>query len=455
MSDIEVRADEIWFDIAEKAGNTEFVGYSSTQGEGEVLAIVKDGVNIDSATVGDSVTIVTNQTPFYGESGGQMGDAGVISSQSGLSATVEDTSKPLGRLHAHKATILAGSVKLGDSVHLAVDVERRNRVRANHSATHLLHAALRERLGQHVTQKGSLVAPDRLRFDFSHPEALSPAQIAQVEADVNAQVRGNDEVTTRLMTPDDAVAAGAMALFGEKYGDEVRVLSMGALSPDAGAGNYSVELCGGTHVRALGDIGLFHVVSESAVSSGVRRIEALTGEAARLWLTERDDKLRQTAAALKTTPEDVPARIAALVEQSRKLERELAEAKKALALGGGGTAKAAGPEKVGSIDFIGQVIEGLDPKELRGIVDGNKKMLGSGVSAVLAVVDGRATIAVGVTDDLTGSLSAVDLVRAGVEALGGKGGGGRPDMAQGGGPEGDKAQAAIDAVKAALAAVPA
>ena len=447
----EKASDEIWFDIAEKAGNTEFIGYSSTQGEGEVLAIVKDGANFDSATAGETVTIVTNQTPFYGESGGQMGDAGRITTQGGFVALVDDTAKPLGRVHAHHATVEAGSIKVGDTVHMIVDVDRRDRIRANHSATHLLHAALRKELGAHVTQKGSLVAPDRLRFDFSHPEALTHAQIAAIEADVNAQVRHNEEVTTRLMTPDDAVAAGAMALFGEKYGDEVRVLSMGK-GDDA---HYSVELCGGTHVRATGDIALFKIVSESAVSSGVRRIEALTGEAARVWLVERDDKLRQTAAALKTTPEDLPARIAALVEQSRKLERELAEAKKALALGGGGAAQAAGPEKVGSIDFLGQVIDGLDPKELRGIVDQNKATLGSGVSAVLAVVDGRASIAVGVTDDLKGSISAVDLVRAGVEALGGKGGGGRPDMAQGGGPDGDKAQAALDAVKAALASVPA
>lgn len=439
-------SDEIWFDIAEKAGNTEFIGYSSTVGEGEVQAIVKDGVNVDSATVGDSVIIITNQTPFYGESGGQMGDTGRISTQGGLIANVEDTAKPLGRLHAHRATIEAGSIKVGDTVQLTVDVDHRDRVRANHSATHLLHAALRHRLGGHVTQKGSLVAPDRLRFDFSHPESLTHAQIAQIEADVNAQIRHNEEVTTRLMTPDDAIGAGAMALFGEKYGDEVRVLSMGR-GDDA---QYSVELCGGTHVRATGDIALFKIVSESAVSSGVRRIEALTGEAARLWLADRDDKLRQSAAALKTTPEDVPARIAALVEQSRRLERELAEAKKALALGGGGAAQAAGPEQVGNVSFLGQVIDGLDPKELRGIVDGNKKALGSGVSAILAVVDGRATIAVGVTDDLTGTLSAVDLVRIGVEALGGKGGGGRPDMAQGGGPDGDRAQAALEAVKVAL-----
>ncbi|MCK0531521.1 alanine--tRNA ligase [Sphingobium agri] len=442
----EKASDEIWFDIAEKAGNTEFIGYSSTEGEGEVLAIVKDGVNFDSATAGETVTIVTNQTPFYGESGGQMGDAGTITSLSGLVADVEDTAKPLGRLHAHRAKIGQGSIKVGDTVHLSVDVNRRDRIRANHSATHLLHAALRNTLGAHVTQKGSLVAPDRLRFDYSHPEALTHSQIAAIESLVNEQVRHNEAVTTRLMTPDDAISAGAMALFGEKYGDEVRVLSMGK----GDANSYSVELCGGTHVNATGDIAIFKIISESAVSSGVRRIEALTGEAARLWLTDREDRLRQSAAALKTTPEEVPARIAALVEQSRKLERELAEAKKALALGGGSGAQAAGPEKVGGVNFIGQVIEGLDPKELRGIVDQNKATLGSGVSAVLAVMDGRASIAVGVTDDLVGSINAVDLVRAGVEALGGKGGGGRPDMAQGGGPDGDKAVAAVEAVKAAL-----
>ncbi|MBA4754503.1 MAG: alanine--tRNA ligase [Sphingobium sp.] len=447
----EKASDDIWYDIAETLGSTEFVGYASTKGEGEVQAIVKDGARVDSAGVGDTVTIITNQTPFYGESGGQMGDAGVIASLGGLSAKVEDTAKPLGRLHAHRAMIEAGSVKVGDTVQLSVDVERRDRIRANHSATHLLHAALRRELGAHVTQKGSLVAADRLRFDFSHPDALTHAQIARIEADVNAQIRHNEEVTTRLMTPDDAIAAGAMALFGERYGDEVRVLSMGRGDDN----HYSVELCGGTHVRATGDIALLKIVSESAVSSGVRRIEALTGEAARLWLVDREDKLRQSAATLKTAPEDVPARIAALVEQSRKLERELAEAKKALALGGGASGAApAGPEQVGTVSFMAQVIEGLDPKELRGIVDGNKKTLGSGVSAIVAVVDGRATIAVGVTDDLTGTISAVDLVRIGVEALGGKGGGGRPDMAQGGGPDGDKAAAAIDAVKARLAGSP-
>ncbi len=447
----EKASDEIWFDIAETTGSTEFIGYNGTEGEGEVLALVKDGVRIDGAGPGDEVIIIANQTPFYGESGGQMGDAGTITSQSGLVADVEDTSKPLGLIHAHRAKVGTGGIKVGDTIHMTVDTNRRDRIRANHSATHLLHAALRNELGAHVTQKGSLVAPDRLRFDFSHPDALTHSQIAAVESHVNAQIRHNEPVTTRLMTPDDAIAAGAMALFGEKYGDEVRVLSMGR----GGANSYSVELCGGTHVHATGDIAILKIISESAVSSGVRRIEALTGESARLWLTDREDRLRQSAAALKTTPEEVPARIAALVEQSRKLERELAEAKKALALGGGGGAQAAGPEKVGNINFIGQVIEGLDPKELRGLIDQNKATLGSGVSAVLAVVEGRASIAVGVTEDLVGTISAVDLVRVGVEALGGKGGGGRPDMAQGGGPDGDKAQVALDVVKAALASVPA
>ncbi|MCF8708756.1 alanine--tRNA ligase [Rhizorhapis sp. SPR117] len=441
-------SDEIWFDIAENAGSTEFTGYTSTQGEGQVVALVCDGKSVDRAAAGDNVTIITNQTPFYGESGGQMGDAGTISSPEGLAGLVIDTAKPLGRLHAHQAEIGSGTVAVGDTIHLSVDVERRNRIRANHSATHLLHAALRERLGGHVTQKGSLVAADRLRFDFSQPDALTPEQIAKVEADVNAQIRGNDAVTTRLMTPDDAIEAGAMALFGEKYGDEVRVLSMGQATDK----HYSVELCGGTHVSALGDIGLFKIVSESAVSSGIRRIEALTGEAARLWLSDREDKLKAAAAVLKTAPDDVPARIAALVEERRKLERELADAKKALALGGGakGGPDASGPEQIGNVGFLGQVIEGLDPKELRGLVDENKKKLGSGVSALVAVVDGRASIAVGVTDDLIARHSAVELVRAGVEALGGKGGGGRPDMAQGGGPDGGKAAAAIEAVKAAL-----
>jgi alanyl-tRNA synthetase len=376
-----------------------------------------------------------------------MGDAGTASNEGGFAADISDTSKPLGRLHAHKAVIRSGGIRIGDAIHLAVDVVRRAQLRANHSATHLLHAALRHRLGGHVTQKGSLVAPDRLRFDFSHPKPLSVEDIAVVEAEVNRHIRENDDVTTRLMTPDDAIAAGAMALFGEKYGDEVRVLSMGR----EGDKSWSVELCGGTHVNALGDIALFKIVGESAVSAGVRRIEALTGEAARLWLTHREERLREAAATLKASPEEVPGRVLALVEERRRLERELAEAKKALALGGGGKAEAAGPEQIAGTAFIGQVIEGLDPKGLRGLIDETKARIGSGVAALVAVNDGRASVAVGVTDDLAGRLSAVDLVRRAVAALGGQGGGGRSDMAQGGGPDGAKAADALAAVRGMLA----
>jgi alanyl-tRNA synthetase len=303
-----------------------------------------------------------------------------------------------------------------------------------------------------VTQKGSLVAADRLRFDFSHPKALSEEDIAAVEAEVNAEIRHNEPVLTRLMTPDDAIAAGAMALFGEKYGDEVRVLSMGRSNWQESGRNYSVELCGGTHVAATGDIGVFRIVSESAVSSGVRRIEALTGEGARRWLVGREDMLKGTAGLLRTTPDEVEARVAALLDERRKLERELADAKKALALGGGGAKAASADEEVAGVKFSGQVIDGLDAKELRGLLDQEKQRIGSGVAAIVAVNDGRASIAAAVTDDLTARISAVELVRAGVEALGGKGGGGRPDMAQGGGPLGAKAAEALAAVKAALSA---
>jgi alanyl-tRNA synthetase len=437
-------SEELWYDLADELGGTEFTGYVSTEGEGQVVALVKDGARVEKAVAGDTVTILTNQTPFYGESGGQMGDVGVISSDK-LRAVVDDTSKPLGRLHAHHAKIESGEIAVGDAVHLSVDVEHRDQVRANHSATHLLHAALRKRLGGHVSQKGSLVAPERLRFDFSHPSALTPEQIAQVETDVNAQIRHNGTVETRLMTPDDAIAAGAMALFGEKYGDEVRVLSMG-LGEDM---SYSVELCGGTHVNATGDIAIFKIISESAVSSGVRRIEALTGEGARQWLNARDERLREAAAALKTSPDDVPARVAALVEERRKLERELAEAKKALALGGGAGAAPAGPEQVNGIAFVGQVLDGLEAKALRGAVDEAKARIGSGVVALVAVNEGRASVAVGVSDGI--GVSAVDLVKVAVAVLGGQGGGGRPDMAQGGGPDGAKGADALAAVKAALA----
>jgi alanyl-tRNA synthetase len=439
-------SDDVWFDIAEANGGTEFIGYSAVEGEGAVVAIVKDGAQVERADMGETVEIIVNQTPFYAESGGQVGDTGTLTAP-GVHGVVEDTRKYLGRVFAHVTRVGEGGIAVGDALHLTVDATRRDQIRANHSATHLLHEALRQRLGAHVAQKGSLVAPERLRFDFSQPTAIDPARIAEVETDVNAQIRGNGLVDTRLMTPDEAIAEGAMALFGEKYGEEVRVVSMGS---ERGK-TYSLELCGGTHVRALGDIGLFTVVGEGAVSSGVRRVEALTGEAARDYLTARDAKLREAAAALKSSPDEVPARVAALVEDRRRLERELADAKKALALGGGSGGAAAGPEEVGGVAFLGQVVEGLDPKGLRGTVDEMKQRVGSGIAMIVAVNEGRASVAVGLTADLVGSHSAVDLLRVAVATLGGQGGGGRPDMAQGGGPEGAKAADAVAAVRAHLA----
>jgi alanyl-tRNA synthetase len=445
----EKASDSVWFDIAEKHGASEFIGYSTHNAQGEVIAIIKDGAQVSGASAGDSVGIITNQTPFYAESGGQMGDAGSISGDGGLRITVADTSKPLGKLHVHQGKIDAGSLVIGDTVQLAVDIARRSQLRANHSATHLLHAALRNRLGGHVTQKGSLVAPERLRFDFSQPRPLSSEDLAAIEADVNTQVRGNQPVSTRLMTPDAAIEAGALALFGEKYGEEVRVLSMGQADDTV----YSVELCGGTHVGALGDIGVFKILSEGAVASGVRRIEALTGEAARLTLSEQESRLKAAAAALKVRPDEVPARVEALIDERKRLERELAEAKKALAMAGPATGGgAAEPESIGNTRFFGQIVEGLEAKSLRGLVDEAKARLGSGVAVMITINEGRASVAVGVTDDLAGSRSAVDLVRLASAALGGQGGGGRPDFAQAGGPDGSQAEQALAAVRTALAA---
>ena len=440
---------ELWFDIAEREGASEFTGYSATEGEGRVVALVQDGKEVERAAEGSDITVLVNQTPFYGESGGQMGDTGIITGEHGLRIEVTDTTKPLGRLHAHHGTVRSGAIAVGETVHLAIDADRRDRIRANHSATHLLHAALRHRLGEHVTQKGSLVAEGRLRFDFSHPKPLTADEIAAIEAEVNAEIRHNEQVGTRLMTPDEAIAAGAMALFGEKYGDEVRVLSMGRVGE--GGRNFSVELCGGTHVNATGDIGLLRIVSESAVSSGVRRIEALTGEAARQWLVRREEALKAVAGTLRTAPEEVEARVTALIDERKRLERELAEAKKQLALSGGGPAAPSAEEEVGGVKFSGQVLQGMAAGELRGLLDEAKKRLGSGVAAIVAVNDGRAALAVGVTGDLTSRVDAVELVRAGVEKLGGKGGGGRPDMAQGGGPDGARAEDALAAIRAALA----
>ena len=377
----EQASNELWFDIAEEFGSTEFTGYSGDEGEGVVLAIVKDGKRVESAEVGETVEIVPNQTPFYGESGGQIGDAGKLTTLKGFVGEVEDTSKPLGRLHVLRTKVRqGGELTVGETIHQAVDADRRDRVRANHSATHLLHAALRHRLGTHVTQKGSLVAPDYFRFDFSHPKALTRDEIEQVEADVNAQIRGNEPVTTRLMTPDEAIAAGAMALFGEKYGDEVRVLRMGR-SAEA---DYSVELCGGTHVRALGDIQLLKIIGESAVSSGVRRIEALTGEAARQWL----DGPRHEAAGGCGHAQVLTGRSSRAHCVARR-RPPAARARACRCEEGAGDGRrrlrsptTAGPEQVNGHKFLGQVVEGLNPKDLRSTVDTMKQRVGSGIAAL-------------------------------------------------------------------------
>ena len=377
--------------------------------------------------------ILTNQTPFYGESGGQAGDTGLMLSAK-AEGKVTDTQKKLGSLHVHVVDVTRGTLSVGDAVDLKVDHERRRATRANHSATHLLHAALKRVLGIHVSQKGSLVNADRLRFDFSHPKPVTPEELERIEAQVNEVIRQNSDTSTRLMPTDQAIAAGAEALFGEKYGDEVRVLTMGDDLDHPKA--YSVELCGGTHVRRLGDIGLFTILSESAVAAGVRRIEALTREDARRYLSGQAEIAREAAAALKTHAGELPARVAALSEDRRRLERELAEAKKALAL--------AGPAKSAAMTASKPLpasrrccvpVEGVAPKDLKSLADDAKTKIGSGVVAFVAGADGKASLVVGVTDDLTARISAVDLVRLGAEALGGKGGGGRPDMAQAGGPD--------------------
>jgi alanyl-tRNA synthetase len=444
------KADEaVWFDFAQEHGATEFVGYATEAAQGQITAIIKNGARVESAAMGEKVMLLTNQTPFYGESGGQAGDAGMMQSASGAMVMVEDTQKPLGVLHNHIATITSGTLKVGDDVTMEVDHARRSQTRANHSGTHLLHEALRRVLGDHVTQKGSLVAHDKLRFDISHPKAITTEEMSSVEADVNARIRGNHEVTTKLMTPDEAIGAGAMALFGEKYGDEVRVLAMGGIEPGTLRDQYSVELCGGTHVARVGDIGLLKIVSEGAVAAGVRRIEALTGEAARLYLLDQENRLKETAATLKIAPADVPERVALLLADRKRLEKDLADAKKSLALGGNGGA-AAQSETINGTVFIGQVLDGLDPKDLRPVLLDMLKTLGSGVAALVAVNDGKASVSVALSDDLTAKFSAVDLTRAAVAAVGGQGGGGKPNLAQGGGPNGNDAAQAISAVKALL-----
>jgi len=437
-----------WFALRDELGATEFLGYDTEGAEGVILAILRGAERVASAAAGDEVAIVVNQTPFYGESGGQVGDTGVMFSAAGGEFQVRDTVREAGDLFVHLGAVAHGALKVGDAVELRVDHERRRRLRANHSVTHLLHQALRRRLGEHVTQKGSLVAPDRLRFDFSHPRPVSAEDIVAIEGEVNDRIRANSEVRTRLLSPDQAIEEGAMALFGEKYGDEVRVVAMGAR--DAQEQPYSVELCGGTHVARTGDIGLFKTIGESSVASGVRRIEALTGAAAEAYLAGEEALLREAAGALKTSPAELPTRVARLVEDQRRLERELAEARRALAGAGQGAAPAV--TRIGDVSFDGRVVDDVPGRELRSLADDLKRRIGSGVVAVVARDDGKAAIVVGVTEDLIARLDAVGLVRAGAEILGGKGGGGRADMAQAGGPDAARAEEALDAVRRAVAA---
>ena len=449
--------EAVWFDLRNTHGATEFVGYQSAAAEGQVLAIVKDGAPVSAAGKGDEVALMLNQTPFYAESGGQVGDTGMVSNEDGLMIEIADTQKRLGDVHVLHGTISAGQIAVNDLVHQEIDAMRRDAIRANHSATHLLHEALRRVLGDHVTQKGSLVNEHHLRFDFSHPRAMNDNEIDKVEALVNRIIRQNDEVTTRLMTPDEAIEAGALALFGEKYGEEVRVLSMGNgahETPDSdAAATYSVELCGGTHVRRLGDIGLLKISQEGAVASGVRRIEARTGEGALAQIAAHEHVLHAATHELKVAVEDLPTRISKLVEERKMLDRELSETKKQLALAaasGGGGAHEEASREVNGTSFMARCLDGLPAKQLRGLVDDAKQQIGSGVVVFIGIDDGKAGIAVGVTDDLTDKYDAVTLVQAGSQAMGGKGGGGRADMAQAGGPDVNAADAAIAAIEKLL-----
>jgi len=445
----ETATDAIWFGLREKLGATEFLGYDTEVAEGVVTALIRDGKEVSELKAGESGLVVLNQTPFYGESGGQVGDTGAMTGE-GVAARVTDTQKHAGDLFAHAVTVESGSLKIGSALALSVDHARRTTIRANHSATHLLHEALRQVLGDHVAQKGSLVTADRLRFDFSHPKPVTAAELEKVEDLANEYVLQNSPVTTRLMALDDARASGARALFGEKYGDEVRVVAMGDSSGNTLG--WSVELCGGTHVKRTGDIGVISSLSDAGVAAGVRRLEALTGKAARKAANHMIDVAKHAAAEMKAPLEEMPQRLAALLDERKKLERELSDAKKKLAMGGGGKANGADDvQMVGDIKLMARSVSGIDIKDLKSLADEGKKQLGSGVVALVATSeDGKASVVVGVTSDLTARISAVDLVRKASEVLGGKGGGGKPDMAQAGGPDGAKADAALAAIASAI-----
>jgi alanyl-tRNA synthetase len=446
----EAATETVWFSVRDRVGPTEFLGYSEEEAQAAVVAILRDGAEVERLSAGESGLVVVNQTPFYGESGGQVGDHGAMRGP-GVAAVVTDVQKKLGDLFVHSVEVREGAIALGEELTLTVDHARRSGVRGNHSATHLLHEALRLTLGDHIAQKGSLVAPDRLRFDFSHPKPISDAELAEVERVANAIVRQNDPVVTRVMPVADAMESGARALFGEKYGDEVRVVSMGRSAQGANKA-FSVELCGGTHVRSTGEIGPITIVGESGVASGVRRVEALSGEAARLHLETQNARVADIAALLKAPESELVSRVETLIEERKRLERDLAEARKKLAMGGGASGQDATRE-VGGVKLFARTVEGVEMKDLKGLVDEAKRTLGSGVAAIVGVTaEGKAGVVVGVTADLTEKFNAIELVRAASAALGGAGGGGRPDMAQAGGPDGAKAAEALDAVAARLAA---
>jgi alanyl-tRNA synthetase len=437
-----------WFDIVDASGTTDFLGYDTLSAEGQIVAIVQDGKPVDSAT--GEVQVILNQTPFYAESGGQVGDAGILRTDAGT-VTVTDTKKVEG-LFIHIGTVTDGQIAKGQGAELSVDAARRGTIQANHSVTHLLNEALRNVLGDHIAQRGSLNAPDRLRFDFSHTAALSADDIQTVEREVNAIIRQNGAVETRIMTPDDARALGAQALFGEKYGDEVRVVSMGT-AEGSGRGTdgqtYSIELCGGTHVARLGEIGAFAVLGDSASSAGVRRVEALTGQAALDHLRGQDQRLSEAAAALKAPTTDVVDRVRALIDERKSLANEVAQLRREVAMSGGAGPVAA-VETVNGIPFQAQVLQGVTGKDLPSLIDELKASMGTGAVLLIADTGGKAAIATGVTADLTDKVSAVDLLRASVSALGGKGGGGRADMAQGGGQSAENADQAMADAKAYL-----
>ena len=447
----EAATEQVYFELRERLGGSEFLGYATEQADAEITALIVDGAIADHAHAGDAVSVLLNQTPFYAESGGQVGDSGTISA-AGLSIEVTDTQKKLGELFVHVGRVALGTARCGMPVTARVDHARRGAIRAHHSATHLLHEALRRHLGAHVMQKGSLNAPDRLRFDVSQPRPIEPDELALVEAEVNDRIRENSEVSTRLMTPEQAVEQGAMALFGEKYGDEVRVVSMGEGEP-GGRTAYSIELCGGTHVLRTGDIGLFRIVAEGGVSAGIRRIEAVTGRSAEQAVTLSEQRLNQAAGLLRVPPAALPERLAALIEERRGLERQVSELQRRIALGGSaGSEAAAATEDVGGVALAARNLGDVPPRELKSLAETIGKQIGSGVVALVSTAEGKASIVVSVSADCTGALDAVLLVRAAAAAIGGKGGGGRRDMAQAGGPDTARIDDAFAAIRSEIAA---